>query len=1680
VAAVVAVTATVALAGLPATTPQPKMGEPILGLTPDEMAMFIQGQSEFATPFTVDDGLGPIFNEVSCGACHSSPLGGPGSTLVTRFGQFDQGVFDPLVELGGPVLQRFALDGACEEQVPPEANVVIDRVTPGALGYGLIEAIPDADLSFYETNPPLPGISGRAHIVFALEDDEPRPPRVGRFGWKSSQPTMKSFTSDAELNEMGLTNQQIGEDNDPNGNPDPLCDDAIVDPELPQDPETLLYFTDRVSFFMRYLAAPPQTPRSGMSGEAIFDSIGCTACHVSSFTTSATVLETALQSQTFRPYSDFLLHDMGGSADGMPEGDAEANEMRTTPLWGLRTRNPLWHDGVIFSLDFTIRVTQAIEAHGAPGSEPYVAGIVGDEQNPGAWDLLPAEDQAKVIAFLASLGRLEFDVDGDELIGLDDFLDFNACFTGPGSFYTPDDPCAIHDIDQDGDVDEDDYASFLLVYAGPLDDCNTNSIPDITDIVTGTSNDVNVNGVPDDCELCATDLNQDAQVNFGDILIVLGAWGACGSCPEDIDGNGVVAFADILLVIADFGPCPPPPDGACCFPDGSCTEGSEDDCATGGGTYQGHHSTCAGVGCAPVPTGACCFPDASCVEQSELDCLSGAYADGSCTLETSADCVAAAGTYVGNDVTCAAADCPQPSGACCFPDSSCSVLAADACNIAGGVFQGEGVTCAAANCPFLDGACCAADGTCTVILEADCLAAGGDYLGDATICADCPDPTGACCLVTGACTSLTEAACLGNGGVYQGHGSDCAGANCQPAVGACCFDDAPCTEGTFADCFFAGGSFEGADVTCAESSCAPLGACCFFDGTCTFVSDNDCTTGGGTYQGDGIDCAGVTCLPSGACCLANGTCTFGPSAECNAVNGTYQGDGVTCAAANCPQPGACCAPNGFCSEVLEGFCNVVNGVFQGEGVDCGSVSCPQPWACCFSDGSCALEQAADCAAAGGTYQGDGTDCAAASCPQPGACCFDNGACSFFFESTCLAGGGIYQGDGVSCAVAACPQPGACCLPGGACTDGPVADCVASGGFFRGEGTTCAGVICLANDFCSSPELVPCNTSIPYDNTNASPQQDDGGPGDPDLPAGSPSCQWNGVPTDVHNTLWYSFVAGDTSVEVQTCPTLTNVDTVMALYDGSCGSLVQLACSDDGDCGGAANYRSRMCYDGLVPGNTYVVMVGNPGSWTGSDPGATTLEINCPCPDVGPVVGACCFADETCADLLPADCTAASGLFQGAGNLCAGVSCENPTGACCQDDGTCTVGLQTDCIGTGGSFQGAATTCGGVVCPQPGACCLPDASCLFVADFACAAAAGAFAGEGAACATIDCPTGFIDTIAGTGTPGYSGDGGPGVNAEVNTPDGVAIDSLGRIYIADSLNHRIRRIGTGGNISTFAGTGIAGYTGNGGPANNARLNSPEGVFVDANDNVYIADTDNNRVRRVDAGTGIITLVAGNGGSSYSGDGGPANVASLRKPQGVCVDGAGNVYIADTDNQRIRYIDNATGIITTIVGTGSGGSSGDGGPATAARVNKPEDVFLDAAGDLYIADRVNSRVRRVDGAGIITTVVGTGVGGYSGDGGPATDAQINQPSALAITASGFLFIADKNNHRIRRVDLATGIIETVAGDGTGGFGGDGGPATAASLQNPQGVAATPSGDVVIGDTANHRVREADLGAD
>jgi sugar lactone lactonase YvrE len=340
--------------------------------------------------------------------------------------------------------------------------------------------------------------------------------------------------------------------------------------------------------------------------------------------------------------------------------------------------------------------------------------------------------------------------------------------------------------------------------------------------------------------------------------------------------------------------------------------------------------------------------------------------------------------------------------------------------------------------------------------------------------------------------------------------------------------------------------------------------------------------------------------------------------------------------------------------------------------------------------------------------------------------------------------------------------------------------------------------------------------------------------------------------------------------------------------------------------------------------------------------------------------------------------------------------------------------------------------------------------------------------------VDAATGIITTVAGDGGSGFSGDGGPATSASLSFPEGVAVDASGNLFIADAGNSRIGRVDAAtGIITTVAGVGAGGFSGDGGPATSASLFFPEGVAVDALGNLFIADTSNNRVRRVDAATGIITTVAGDGASGFSGDGGPATSASLNSPRGVAVDASGNLFIADFSNDRVRRVDAVTGTITTV----AGGVFGDGGPATGASLNRPFEVAADGSGNLLIADFSNNRVRRVDAAtGIITTVAGDGAFGFSGDGGPATSASLGFPSGVAVDSSGNLFIADFSNRRIRRVDAATGIITTVAGDGGSRFSGDGGPATSASFSSPRGVAVDASGNLFIAVRGNSRVRRVD----
>ncbi len=329
---------------------------------------------------------------------------------------------------------------------------------------------------------------------------------------------------------------------------------------------------------------------------------------------------------------------------------------------------------------------------------------------------------------------------------------------------------------------------------------------------------------------------------------------------------------------------------------------------------------------------------------------------------------------------------------------------------------------------------------------------------------------------------------------------------------------------------------------------------------------------------------------------------------------------------------------------------------------------------------------------------------------------------------------------------------------------------------------------------------------------------------------------------------------------------------------------------------------------------------------------------------------------------------------------------------------------------------------------------------------------------------------IYTFAGDGVSGFSGDGGQATVAELTSPWGICADGSGNIYIADYNNNRVRKINTGtGVITTFAGNGTAGYSGDGGQATAAELYWPCGVYADASGNIYIGDALNERIRKV-ATNGVITTVAGDGTASFSGDGGQATAAEIDYPTGVWGDPSGNLFIADQMNHRVRKVTTG-GIITTVAGNGIAGYSGDGGPATAAEFYISH-VSTDGAGNIYIADWFNSAIRFVNiSTNIITTIAGNGVGGFSGDGGPATAAELNHPGDCLPDASGNLWICDGSNNRIRLV--SAGIIKTVAGDGVGSYCCDGGPATAAELNYPEGICVYSSTEYLT-DYANYRGRK------
>lgn len=335
------------------------------------------------------------------------------------------------------------------------------------------------------------------------------------------------------------------------------------------------------------------------------------------------------------------------------------------------------------------------------------------------------------------------------------------------------------------------------------------------------------------------------------------------------------------------------------------------------------------------------------------------------------------------------------------------------------------------------------------------------------------------------------------------------------------------------------------------------------------------------------------------------------------------------------------------------------------------------------------------------------------------------------------------------------------------------------------------------------------------------------------------------------------------------------------------------------------------------------------------------------------------------------------------------------------------------------------------------------------------------------------SGVLTTVAGTGVRGFSGDGGPGNKAMLSKPYAVAIDASGNVVIADSGNHRVRRVDSAGRITTIAGTGVPGFTGDGGRPARTRLFMPTGVAIDRDGNLFIADLGNHRVRRINALTGSISTVAGNGAAGFAGDKGPASRARLHYPTGVATDRFGGLFIADFGNNRVRVVD-ATGTISTLAGSGVPGFSGDGGDARRAAIFGPWGVAVRDR-TLIVAEAVNNRLRAVDDTFQISTIAGTAADGYSGDGGSALVGRLFRPTAVTMGPNGAVYIADSGGNRIRRV-AKNGTISTVAGIVARLSTGDGGPARKASLSSPTGVAVDVAGNTYIVEVLTHKVRRID----
>ncbi len=486
-----------------AVVPQAAQGQPLHGLSEQERVRFFAGKAAFVLDVSrggsnARNPAGPLANQTSCVSCHSAAnfVGGSQNGIsqsATRFGAETDSGFDPLEHLGGSLLQRIAI-GECEhEQVPPEATVTTVRITPPVFGSGLIESIADGDIvaNRNRAREEHPHTGGAVHRVKLLENLD-APLRVGRFGWKAQLATTLSFAADAANNEMGITNAILREENQPNrpAGAGP-CDDGVRDP----DDENALggTFVTDLRDFMFFLAPPPQTPKSGMRGEQVFIDIGCATCHTPSFTTPVSTAEPALRQKTVKAYSDFLLHNMGTLGDGIVQGQAKQKAMRTPPLWDLKHRQLLLHDGRVFTFQgLSVAVREAITAH---------------EESPQArssavnYSRLSQADKDDLDAFFRSLGRREFDHDDSNVIDAMDFASFAQCMKDSEQGYSPDHPCAVSDIDQDGDVDGKDLNSLLLVYQGPVRDCQCNGIMDLREILAGAASDANGDASPDVCHV---------------------------------------------------------------------------------------------------------------------------------------------------------------------------------------------------------------------------------------------------------------------------------------------------------------------------------------------------------------------------------------------------------------------------------------------------------------------------------------------------------------------------------------------------------------------------------------------------------------------------------------------------------------------------------------------------------------------------------------------------------------------------------------------------------------------------------------------------------------------------------------------------------------------------------------------------------------------------------------------------------------------------------------------------------------------------------------------------------------------------------------------------------------------------------------------------------------------------